>query len=291
MSNDTLHNPDRKLDDLAQIIAAYNQVTEKLRHSHDALHDEVARLREQLAGANAQLERSRRLAALGEMAAGIAHEIRNPLAAIHLYTRLISDDLALASPNTRAAADNAGKIADAVRSLNAIVTDVLHFAREMSPRRRPVAVTDLIERAISAHRPAIEQAQVAVVVQADDDLMLEVDGDLVQQALLNLIRNAVDAMSETESRRKLTLKALRCERQVIITVADTGPGIAPEHADRLFNPFFTTRNTGTGLGLAIVHRILDAHGGSISVRNQRGAVFTLTFPAECCVFEPAGAIA
>src|SRR5690606_31527885 len=104
-----------RLDDLAQVIEAYNHVTEKLQRSHDALHTEVTRLRQQLAAADAQLQRSKRLAALGEMAAGIAHEVRNPLAAIHLYAGMIGEDLALTPPNATAAADNAARIADAVR--------------------------------------------------------------------------------------------------------------------------------------------------------------------------------
>src|SRR5690606_16403560 len=151
-----------------------------------------------------------------------AHEVRNPLAAIQLYARMIGDDLVLASPDTRAAAENAAKIADAVRGLNAIVTDVLHFARELHPRRVPVDAAELFHRAVAAHRPAIEQAGVEVCVRADG-VSLWVDPDLLHQALLNLIRNAVEAMSERDLRRVLTLDARRRGASVTLTVSDTGP--------------------------------------------------------------------
>jgi len=270
---------DAKLDELAQIIAAYNDVTEKLQRSHDALHAEVLRLRRQLASADAQLQRGKRLAALGEMAAGIAHEVRNPLGAIQLYARMVCDDLALASPNTAAAAENAAKIAAAVRGLNAVVTDVLHFAREIQPRLAPVDVQAMLRRAADAHRPAIDHARVEVAIVTRVETV-HVDAELLHRALLNLIRNAVDAMVRHDPARprKLTLEARAQDDALLLVVADTGPGIAAGDVDRLFNPFFTTRDTGTGLGLAIVHRILDAHGGAIAVHNHHGAVFTLTIP-------------
>ncbi len=286
-----------RLDDLAQIIGAYNQVTENLQRSHESLRTQVVRLQQQLASTDAQLQRSKRLAALGEMAAGIAHEIRNPLAAIQLYAEMIGKDLraedaqAGAKPGRKKAAArvpgpvaatcaaNARKIAEAVRRLNAIVTDVLSFAQEVTPNARTVSVTQLFDRAVESHRPAIDAAGVTVV-RRDRPLgsTIHADPDLLHQALLNTIRNAVEAMAAGRN-RVLTLDARPADGQVVLTVRDTGPGIGADDIDRLFNPFFTTRNTGTGLGLAIVHRIVDAHGGTISVHNNGGAVFELHVPA------------
>ena len=281
-------HPVNRLDDLAGIIRTYTEVTEKLQRSHEALHEEVARLQHELTGANAQLQRSRRLAALGEMAAGIAHEVRNPLAAIQLYAEMIVQDVhdiaqgrrpvaALSEP-----AQTAGKIAAAVRGLNGIVGDVLSFAREIRPRLREVEVTTLFDRAASLHEPAFAAGQVAVN-RADraGHAVACVDPDLIVQALVNLVRNAVDAMTAApgDRLRMLTLDTRVEESQLVLVVRDTGPGIAEAHIDRIFNPFFTTRSTGTGLGLAIVHRIVDAHGGAIAVYNDSGAVFEVRLPA------------
>lgn len=267
-----------QLDGLSQIIEAYNQVTDNLQRSHDALRREVLRLQEQLASTDAQLQRSRRLAALGEMAAGIAHEIRNPLAAIHLYARMLVEDLPADSDTQR----TASRIASAVRGLDAVVTDVLTFAREMQPRPRELEATAMLERAVEAHRPAIAQQHVTVRIDADEDLIVAADPELMQQALLNLVRNAVDAMACTDGDvdRVLTLAARLDQGRIVLTVRDNGPGIDEDKIDRIFNPFFTTRSTGTGLGLAIVHRIVDAHSGAISVHNDSGAVFELLLPVR-----------
>ena len=267
--------------DLAEVLQAYSAVAERLQTSHETLQNEVARLRRELANKNAQLERSKRLSALGEMAAGIAHEIRNPLAAIQLYAELVQEDLAAAcglSPTAdlQTPLDNTTKIASAVRGLSAIVVDVLSFARPLEPRVRDIDPQQLFRRVIEAHRPAIDAAAVSVNVDVDNQ-PLHADADLLHQALLNLARNAVDAMADRDGPRVLTL-ACHAGR---LTVADTGTGLDDDTVDRIFNPFFTTRSTGTGLGLAIVHRIVDAHGGSITVgrSDTGGATFRLDLPA------------
>ena len=279
---------DGRLDELAELVRAYNQVTDKLRHSHEHLSAEVARLRRELASADAQLQRSKRLSALGEMAAGIAHEIRNPLAAIQLYAQMVVEDLeplatefARAEPRAAAvpvALSNTKKIADAVRSLSAIVNDVLAFARQIEPEPRSVCVFDLLVRAVEAHRPELDAGVIDVEFDADP-LDAELDGDLMQQALLNLVRNAAEAMEGRDDRR-LTLGIDVDGDDVLIEVRDTGPGIAPGDVDRIFNPFFTTRRAGTGLGLPIVHRIVEAHGGTITVHNDDGAVFRVRLPRK-----------
>jgi signal transduction histidine kinase len=299
-------------EDLAEVIRAYSDVAERLQNSHVALQGEVERLRSELARKNEQLERSKRLSALGEMAAGIAHEIRNPLAAIQLYIEMVGDDLraAMATPplapgsagggcdlHTTAedesnrdpgqspglihgvdltfAHDHSLKIADAVRGLSAIVNDVLAFARRIEPIVRPLNPVEVVQRVIDANRPALEAQGIAVQTRFTTDT-LHADPDLLHRALVNLVRNAAEAMAGRAAGR-LSLR-VNAEK---ITVADTGPGLPEGVIDRIFNPFFTTRNTGTGLGLAIVHRIVDAHGGSIAVHNDEasgGAVFTLELP-------------
>ncbi len=265
-----------RLDDLASIIAAYNEVTEKLQHSHEALSREVVRLQRELASTNAQLQRSKRLAALGEMAAGIAHEIRNPLAAIQLYVDMLRQDL----PANTGPADLAQRIAQGVRGMESIVTDVLSFAREINPRRRELNVVATLTRAADAHcRAAANPPQ--LVIDAAEELTLSADADLLHQVLLNLVRNADEALAG-QAGGVIRLSARRRDAFVELRVADNGSGIAEDDIDRIFNPFFTTRHTGTGLGLAIVHRIVDAHAGSITAHNDPagGAVFTLTLPAQ-----------
>ncbi len=285
------HEAQTRARELAQVLEAYNEATERLQKSHEHLTAEVERLRQQLASKDAQLQRSRRLAALGEMAAGIAHEIRNPLGAIGLYAGMLVEDLE-ASPQEPAAPArregmlrSARRIAEAVRGLDGIVNDVLSFARELQPRPRVLPVTELLNRSVEAYRPAIEAAGIEVHLpqwEPQDHSAGAIMGDpeLMHQAMVNLVRNAVDAMEQSRRLpRVLTLGACRAGDRVHITVRDTGEGIAPDAVDRIFNPFFTTRSTGTGLGLAIVHRILDAHGGTIAVRNDGGAVFELNLPA------------
>jgi signal transduction histidine kinase len=276
--------------DLRDLMSAYHAVTERLQHSHEALQHEVVRLRNELANSNAQLQRSKRLAALGEMAAGIAHEIRNPLAAIQLYAGMVVEDLDIASHPSRQidnasrdqrvgfAMDNTRRIADAVHGLSAIVNDVLTFARPLEPRVAPVHVEHAFVRALDANRPLLAAASVQVNMRVRSPIVMG-DADLLHQALVNLVRNAAEAMNDHAGPRELLLGC--DEDRETITVSDTGPGVDEQVVDRLFNPFFTTRASGTGLGLAIVHRILDAHGGSVAAHNDPltgGAVFTLTLP-------------
>lgn len=260
--------------DLAEIIGAYNQVTDRLQRSHEMLTEEVRRLSAELASANTALQRSRRLAALGEMAAGIAHEIRNPLAAIQLYAELLESDLGHMPEQY----DVLQRIVSAVRGLNAIVTDVLHFSRDMPVRPVAAPASELFQRAVESMAPVIAAAHINV----HDDVSPHTppvyhDPDLLHRALVNLIRNATEAMPEGGT-LTLAADADTDSDAARLTVRDTGPGINPDAIDRIFNPFFTTRAAGTGLGLAIVHRVIDAHGGAIAVHNDRGAVFTLTLP-------------
>jgi signal transduction histidine kinase len=268
-------------DELGELLSAFNDATARLQTAHESLHSEVARLKAELREANEQLERSRRLAALGEMAAGIAHEVRNPLGSIRLYTRMLEQDLA-GRPEERRLAE---KIGGAVRGLDAVVCDVLNFAREMPIRASRASVGSLlrgaVEEVLSDERlTRAGDVHVAPLQSACDEAELECDEQLVHRALVNVMRNAVEAMLLPETRpapgsrsRPAAIElGFRNEDagMVALFVRDSGPGIPPEAMERIFNPFFTTRATGTGLGLAIVHRIVDAHGGRTEVRNLPG---------------------
>ena len=261
--------------EIMQLLNAYAKTAERLQSTHEALTSQVDRLRNELASANVEMQRSRRLAALGEMAAGIAHEIRNPLGAMQLYAQALCDDLA-DRPDHQQLAQH---VLAGVRNVNAIVTDVLNFARELKMRITEQPIAPILQQAVATVQPMMDQHQVTLACPAleDDDIFWHVDGTLLNQAIVNLMRNAVQAMPDGG---EITVELVTREQDLEITIADTGPGIDAEAIDRIFNPFFTTRETGTGLGLAIVHRIVDAHGGTISVDNDpaAGARFVLSFP-------------
>ena len=264
--------------ELAGVIAAYTQITERLQGSHDKLVREVARLREELASKNRELERRSRLAALGQMAAGMAHEIRNPLGGIALYASLLVRRL-----NEDAESGSlARRIATGVERLNAIVSDILAFAGEIQPLRRPVPLPAVLAEAAELARGRLEGAGTRLSCRCPAELTIHADGRLLVRAIANLLFNASDAAGEGQ----VLLAAEAAGEHLEIRVADSGPGIAPELLDRVFNPFFTTKDTGTGLGLAIVHRIVESHGGRIVVRNAEagdelgGAHFILRLPVE-----------
>lgn len=266
----------QRLTELKEMLDAYNEVTNRLHASHETLTGEVQRLRSELATANAALQRSKRLAALGEMAAGIAHEIRNPLGSISLYTGMLVEDL----KDQPELLEQARKILTCVRGANGIVNDVLSFANEIKVRATLVEVEQLVIRALDTLKPVISTTGVEVQLDVESGLEIQCDIELMNQVLTNLMQNALQAMGDDGV---LGIEARAEDGQCVIVISDTGPGIKEADIDRIFNPFFTTRHTGTGLGLAIVHRIIDAHGGTITVHNdsqQGGAVFTVLMPGQ-----------
>ena len=266
--------------ELATIIETYNDVTERLKRSHEVLGREVCRLREELEEKNRELERRERLAALGEMAAGVAHEIRNPLGAIGLYASLLERDLT----DRPAQLEIAKRIGVGVHNLESVVGDTLSFAAGAEPNRGVVRLTDVAESVLTQTAPQAQALE--ATIEVDEQLVpvrLFCDAGQLERLLLNLVFNALDAAGP---RGRVWIRAgqIRPEDDLFpLVVADDGPGIDPTVAPRVFNPFFTTKNNGTGLGLAIVHRIVEAHGGSIVVgpRDGGGAVFTVRLPVVC----------
>ena len=260
--------------ELAGIISSYNEVTERLKDAHERLEREVARLHEELGRKNVELRRRDRLAALGEMAAGLAHEIRNPLGGIALYSSMLERELARES----SAHGVAAKITIGVRTLERLVSDILDFAQERPLQSHACRMADLLPALDASLEPWAKQCQCEVVIDPKAGACaLHCDPERLGQALLNLLMNAVQAAGE---KGKAWLAARPIADGAEIEVCDSGSGIPKEDLDRIFNPFFTTKAQGTGLGLAIVHQIVEAHGGTIRAgnRSEGGARFVIWLP-------------
>ncbi len=277
---------------LPELLRVFNEVSGRLAETHRRLEERVAGLQRELEEAHEGLRRSRALAALGEMAAGIAHEVRNPLASIALHAEVLREDLA-DRPNERAVLE---KISRAVTRLDSIVGDVLRFARTSCSRRDRLPVIRVVEEAIASCEAETTAAGAELRVEIDPDLEICADAAAITQALVNLVRNAVDAIRETPgSRPIIRIDAERRERlgadgrrapMTVLGVEDGGPGFDPSVVDRVFTPFVTTREAGTGLGLAIVHRIVDAHDGAVGIASASsigGARIELLLPAPAPV--------
>jgi signal transduction histidine kinase len=269
--------------ELGAIIAAYNQVTEQLKSAHDRLGQEVRHLREELARKNAELRRRERLAALGEMAAGVAHEIRNPLSGIRLFASLLGRDLQSQPSELRMVE----KISKCVGALDEIVSDILHFGRPTTPNPSPVELGPVVREAVELASSRVRDAAVRFDVGAEvDDVEVISDASLLQRALINLLINAAEAAIPVRGKSRDGVVGVHVDHnttdRIAIRIEDNGPGISADLMDRIFNPFFTTKDKGTGLGLAIVHQIAETLGGSIRASNQAGggAVFTLLIPVR-----------
>lgn len=232
-----------------------------------------------------RLVQSEKLMALGEMAAKIAHEIKNPLTAIGGFARRI------ASPRAGGGAPPVERYAQVilkeVERLERIIDETLYFSREMVPAFRIVNLNVEIRDVLSMFREELEEARISAVIDLSPDLpVLSVDPDQLRQVLWNLVSNAIQAMEGSGTLSVATRPATSAEGVgVVLQVSDTGGGIPHDVVHNIFNPFFTTKAKGTGLGLAIVHAIVEKHGGTIHLDNREGkgvtfSIFLPLFPRE-----------
>jgi signal transduction histidine kinase len=245
-------------------FAVIIMVLERARTESERLH---ARLRE-----------VERLATTGELAAGMAHEIRNPLAAIVNATALLTDEAGL-TPDERAA--TIGAIRTEARRLNRILSDFLHFARPQEARRTPGDIREVVQHVSALIRDDRSRAPRVDVKVAIDPAVprFAFDRDQVTQVLWNVALNGVEAMN---GRGRLSVDVARQDGAVALAVSDTGPGIPRDRLPRVFEPFYTGKPNGSGLGLTIAERIVAAHGGRIEIDSEpgRGTRVTMLFPLE-----------
>ena len=223
-----------------------------------------------------QLLQAEKLTSLGELSAGIVHEVRNPLASIKGAIEILEDELGPNSPR-REFADLAKTEID---RLDRLVGEFLRFARPMEPSKAPVDLNAIVE-SVSAlvEKQAASQSVVIVKDLQTDIPRVFVDAEQIRQVMLNLAINALQAMEHANADDKtLTFRTLEQEGKCVIEVADSGIGVATENLTKIFDPFFTTKEQGIGLGLSIAHKIASQHGGTLIVTNDRiGAVFRLDF--------------
>ena len=224
-----------------------------------------------------QVQRNERLTALGNLAAGVAHEIRNPLSTIKGFATFIARKLPAGAPEETAAKTMIVE----VNRLNAVVSELLEFARPSTvPGDTRTDMNEVIDRALRLADADIRENNIAVVFHPDDSLPpVRVNAERFTQALLNLFLNAVQAMPRGGIIRVDTRLHPEAE-SIEVMVADNGQGMAEEVRKAIFDPYFTTKASGTGLGLAIVHQIVESHGGRISVKSRpgEGAAFTIRIP-------------
>lgn len=242
----------------------------------------LAPLRRQLVASHAIIARQEKLASLGVLAAGVAHEIRNPLTAIN--ARLFSQQRRLATGSPEYA--DALVIKEEIQRLERIVRDVLQFARPGEPVLERQGALAFLREVAALMAPTLEKRGITLMVEAGDERYVYLDPAQMKQVMINLIQNAADSIGEAG---RITLRACRAvlplasrrTEAVALEVEDTGRGIPPEVQARLFDPFFTTKASGTGLGLAIAERIAQKHGGSLQFRTQvgRGTTFSVVLPA------------
>ncbi|MBT3193830.1 MAG: 4Fe-4S binding protein [Verrucomicrobia bacterium] len=254
-----------------------------LPYTIDQLHgtvDELAKSNSELANTQEALMQSERLASMGQLAAGIAHEVNNPLGVVLMYAHLLMDDL----EEDHRLHEDAQMIAEQADRCKKIVSGLLHFARQNKVQRQPVDVQDLMRRGI---RSVVVPPNVDVREEHKGDrAMVEVDADQILQVMTNLLTNAYAAMPEGG---RLTVHTRVDESEFVIQVSDTGVGISHENVGKIFEPFFTTKQIGkgTGLGLAVTYGIIKMHRGQISVESNAdpetgptGTTFTVKIPCR-----------
>ena len=270
----------------AMVVNRFAQQSKHQTQLYRELAERLAETNRRLEQAQAEARRSERLAALGQLSAGLAHEIRNPLGVIKGSAEMLTQKLQASDELAR---ELAGYISTEVKRLSALVTEFLDFARPLHAEPHPANLIALLDRVLQIVAGRFPSKPVRVERHYASGLPpVPLDESLCEQAFLNLVQNAYEAMQDKDKDHGGTLRVevqptTQNDREgVELRLTDTGPGVPDELREEIFNPFVTTKKTGVGLGLSIVSKIVDGHHGSIHVENApgSGAVFTLFFPLE-----------
>lgn len=277
-----------KVELLEEAMRCFNITSYELQKSYDLLSAEVRKLKGELAQKNRaleestvaqeklreQAERNKRLAAVGEMSARIAHELRNPLGSIELFASLLKKGLS-EEPEKQSWANH---IHTAVSAMDYALTNLLFFTGKSNPHLCKTDLKRVIEESSLFAIHLLQQKEIHFV-QSLSALTepIDCDEDLLRQIFVNLILNAIDALPKGGN---LIIRAEVLEKQVRILIEDTGCGIPEDQVSKIFDPFYTTKNKGTGLGLAITYSAIVAHHGTIEVKSKvgEGTTFTVILP-------------
>ncbi|MDF1579901.1 MAG: ATP-binding protein [Desulfuromonadales bacterium] len=246
----------------------YQRAAQRLEHSYDKLREQA----DQILDIEEQLRRADRLSALGELSAGMAHEIRNPLGSIRGTAEILRDGV---RPDDRHY-EFASILIREVDRLNQVVGDFLNFARPQSNERGHFDLVNVLREVLVLTAQQAKANHVTLNFTPQGPCPLQGDAEQLKQVFLNLVLNALQAMPQGGA---LDIE-IDVRELVTIRFRDTGQGIPADQLDKIFNPFFTSRSEGTGLGLAITHRIIQGHGGRIDVASKvgQGTTFTLVLP-------------
>lgn len=251
-------------DDIGDLGRNFNTMVRQLRESRE----EIERLHA------TQMSRAEHLATLGELAAGLAHEIRNPLAGIAGVMDIVGRDVPATSP----AQDVLKDVREEVLRINRIVTDLLETARPKPPQMQLADLNTTVEHALLFAREQAKSKPIHISLRKSETLpFLQHDPSQIHQVLLNLMLNAIQAIDGPGS---VSVRVEMRDGMAAVDVEDTGPGISPETLKNIFRPFFTTKGHGTGLGLSLAKRIVEDHGGRIAVSCMpgHGCTFSVILP-------------
>jgi signal transduction histidine kinase len=250
---------------------------------YQLLSQSLAEANSNLRQAQEEAQRAERLAALGQLSAGLAHEIRNPLGVIKGSAEILNQKLSAADELSK---ELSGYIYTEVNRLSALVSRFLDFARPSQLDLKPEEVTELVERSLKTVAEQGATAKIEIVREYAPSLpKARIDSELCEQAFTNLLFNACEAMGE-EGRLVVRIYPVKHgaepPREIAVEIADSGAGVPEQSKEQIFNPFFTTKKTGVGLGLSIVSKIIDAHGGSVKLVSSpgHGACFRVTLATE-----------
>jgi len=241
-----------------------------------------------------QLQLAGRMAAVGELAAGVAHELNNPLAAVQAFAQFLADKDNL----DKTIKSDVETIYREAQRATRITTNLLRFARRQKPEKHLISINETLERSLQLHAYRMKLSNIEVLAEPDPDLpMTMADSDQMHQVFVNIITNAEQAMTEAHSKGKLRVKTQRVGEMIRIAFTDDGPGISEDSLKRIFDPFFTTKEVGggTGLGLSICYGVVEEHGGHMYARSKpgKGATFVVELPIasdDQPVAEQAGSI-
>jgi signal transduction histidine kinase len=233
----------------------------------------IAPLRHQLTESQATIVRQEKLASLGALAAGVAHEIRNPLTAIKFRLYSLKKSL----PTGLADNEDAVVIGDEISRLERIVKDFLQFARPSEPELIAVPTQRILQEVYELLKPQLKRASIELELETSEPVWVRADTQQIKQVLINLIQNSADSIEQSGV---IKLRTRNGTASAIMEVMDNGRGIPPDVQKRLFDPFFTTKEGGTGLGLPIAARIVEKHGGELRYQTQpnHGTVFSIVLP-------------